>query len=73
MKLQLQALVPPLSTEEPGSLLPEGTPPAETSVWHDSSMELERGLDVVELSVEPHECEVVAPDLPAPPSTPKRG
>ena len=65
MKLRLQELVPPLSAEKPGSLPPVGAPPAEPSVWHDSSMELERGLDVVELSVD-HVCDVPEPVLPTP-------
>jgi hypothetical protein len=72
LKLHLQALVPPLSAEEPGALPPEGAPPAEPSVWHDSSMELERGLDVVELSVDLHVCDVPAPILPSLDSMPKR-
>ena len=63
MKLQLRELVPPLSAEEPGSLMPEAVPPAEPSVWHDSSMELEQGLDVVELSIDPQMCDVPAPKL----------
>ena len=61
MKLQLQELVLPLSADEPGSLTPEVAVPAEPSVWHDSSMELERGLDVVELSVDLHVCDVQTP------------
>jgi hypothetical protein len=72
LKLQLQALVPPLSAEEPGALPPKGAPPAEPNVWHDSSMELERGLDVVELSVDLHVSDVPAPILPSLVSMPKR-
>jgi len=72
LKLHLQELVPPLSAEEPGALPPKDSLPAETNVWHDSSMELERGLDVVELSVELQECEPPESDLPAPSLVPKR-
>jgi hypothetical protein len=72
LKLRLQALVPPLSAAEPEAVPPEDVPPAQPNVWHDSSMELERGLDVVELSVDLHVCDVPAPDLPMQPSIPKR-
>jgi hypothetical protein len=60
LKLQLRELVAPLSGQTPGSLTAEGAPPAEPSVWHDSSMELERGLDVIELSVDLRLCDAPA-------------
>ena len=65
MKLQVQELVPPLSAEEPGPLTSEGALPAEPSIWHDSSIELERGLDVFELSVDLNEYDAAEPDLPS--------
>ena len=48
-----------------GSLKPEKAPDVpsrERNAWHDSSMDLKRGLDVIELSVD-----VLLPDLQEPP------
>jgi len=63
LKLQVQELVAPLSADEPRLLMPAAAPAAEPNVWHDSSLELERGLDVVELSVDLNECDAMAPNL----------
>jgi hypothetical protein len=50
MKLQLQEIGAALSDPSQPPVIEPGTPPDNAPVWFDSSLDLERGLDVVELS-----------------------
>ena len=52
MKLQLQEIGMALSDPSHPPVIAPGTPPGNEHVWFDSSLDLARGLDVVELSVD---------------------
>jgi hypothetical protein len=70
LKLQLRDIGTTLSD---GSQRAAITPNAEERYgWRDSSLELERGLDVVELSVDVLLCDLESPVIPPPPAVSKR-
>jgi len=66
MKLQLQEIGAALSDpNHPPEIAPD-TPSGNAHVWFDSSLDLERGLDVVELLVAPLLSELQEPAPPPP-------
>ena len=66
MKLQLQEIGAALSDASLPPVIAPGTPAGNANVWFDSSLDLERGLDVVELSVDPLLSGLQEPSRPPP-------
>lgn len=67
LKLQLREVDGPLTTPAAaGSAVLIEAPREEPEIWHDSSLELERGLDVQELSVDLHLCDLPSTPDPEP-------
>ena len=67
LKLQVREIGATLPSEgRGGESAPSGSSD-ERSIWLDSSLDLQRGLDVVELKID-----LVLPDLPEPTSAPTR-
>lgn len=64
MKLHLREIGPTLSDQSQHA---SGVPGDDQNVWRDSSIDLEQGLDVVELSVDVLLCELQEPVCPSPP------
>ena len=64
MKLLVQEIGFPLSDPTKPVIAPD-VPSGEHTIWHDSSLELGRGLDVVELNVD-----LLLADLEPPPARP---
>jgi hypothetical protein len=42
----------PIESDLPATGKPEDTPPDDRELWRDSSLDLERGLDVIELHID---------------------
>ena len=67
MKLHLREIGPTLSGQSQHASGVPGVQPDDRNVWRDSSIDLEQGLDVVELSVDVLLCELQEPVCPSPP------
>ena len=67
LKLQLREIGATLPSEVRGAESSQGGSSDERSIWLDSSLDLQRGLDVVELKID-----LVLPDLPEPTGSPTR-
>ena len=67
MELQLREIDTALSDASLVPLIASGTPAGNGPVWFDSSLDLQRGLDVVELSVDLHLSDLQEPAQASPP------